>query len=99
MTAQKDSVERIMGDTTPEAINDSEEELGDISVKFKSHHFPLGQKIGHLAVISGEDQMQTIYRNPGYTYVVPTNQGAYNVTLQIMQAQCRDHRQSIYTTE
>ena len=70
-----------MGDITPEAINNLEEELGGILVECKLHHFPQGQKFGHLAVILGEDWMQIIYGDPGYTYVVPVNQGPYDTTI------------------
>ena len=72
---------RILDDITPEAIDDLEEELGAILVKCKSHDFPQGQKYGHLAVILGEDRMQTIYANPTCTYSVPIDQGPYNTTI------------------
>ena len=81
ITAQKDCVTRILDDITPEAIKDLEEELGGILVGCKSHHFPRGQKFGHLLVISGEDRMRTIYANTGYTYVVPINQCPYDTTI------------------
>ena len=81
ITAQRDSVTRILGDTTPVAIEDLEEDLGGILVKYKSHHFPQGQQIGHLGVLLGEEEMQTIYNNPEYTYVVPIYQGPYDTTI------------------
>ena len=65
ITAHKDGMKTIMGDIAPEAIDNLEGELGDILVKFKSHHFLQGQKIGYLGVISGEDWMRTIYGTHG----------------------------------
>ena len=81
ITAQKDCVTRILGNITPEAIDDFEEELGGILVRCKSHHFPQGQNFGHLPVILGEERMQTIYNNTMYTYDVPINQGPYDTTI------------------
>ena len=72
---------RILGDITPEAIDDLEEELGAILVKCKSHHFPQGQKYGHLAVILGQERMRTIYADVAYTYDVPIDQGPYDTTI------------------
>ena len=81
ITAQKECVTRILGDITLEAIDDLEEELGSILVKYKSHKFPQGQKFGLLGVILGEDRMQTIYGNLTYTYAVLVGQGPYNTTI------------------
>ena len=50
ITAQKDCLTRILGETTTETIDDLEEELGGISVELKLHHFPQGKKIEHLGV-------------------------------------------------
>ena len=80
ITTQKDCLARMLGDITPEAIDDLEEELGGILVKYKPHHFSQAQKSGHLGVILGEDQMQTIYGDPTYTYVVQVNQRPYDTT-------------------
>ena len=79
--AQKDCMKRILGDITPEAIDDLEEELGAILVKCKLHHFPQGQKYGHLAVILGQERMRTIYVDVAYTYAVPIDQGPYDTTI------------------
>ena len=81
ITAQKDCMTRILGDITPEAIDDLEEELGAILVKCKLNHFPQGQKYGHLAVILGQARMRNIYADVAYTYTVPIDQGPYDTTI------------------
>ena len=81
ITAQKDSMTRILGDITPEAIDDLEEELGAILVECKSHHFPQGQRYGHLAVILGQARMRNLYADKAYTYTVPVDQGPYDTTI------------------
>ena len=68
ITAQKDSVGGIIGNITLEAIDDSDEELGNVIIECKSHYFSQGQKFGHLGVILGQEQTITIYGDPLYTY-------------------------------
>ena len=49
--AQKDQITQIIGEITPESIDNLEEEVGGVAATVKSYHFDSGIDNGHLAVI------------------------------------------------
>ena len=61
----------------PEAVDKLEDELGRIFTIAKTHHYDQGQKYGHLASVIPESKYRLIISNPTWTYMVPTNPGAY----------------------
>ena len=78
ISAQKDQVTRIIGDITPEAIDNLEEELGGVATTVKSYHFKEGRVNGHLAAIIPQDEYRTIIDNEEWVYAVPEELDEYD---------------------
>jgi hypothetical protein len=77
LAVQKDTVTRIAGVITPEAIDNLEDEIGGMFTTLKSTHFNEGQHYGYLACVIPKEKYQLVISNNTWTYVAPQNPGAY----------------------
>ena len=78
IVAQKDEITKIVGEITPEAIDNLEEELGGVATTVKSYHFKGGRENGHLAAIVSEDDYREIIEDEEWEYVEPEDQEEYD---------------------
>ncbi len=73
-----DKLTCLNGMITPEAIDKLKDKLGGIFTMAKTHHYPQGQKYGHLATAIPKSKYRLIIGNATWTHTVPTNTGAYS---------------------
>jgi hypothetical protein len=92
LAGQKDTVTRIAGVITPEAINNLKDKIGGIFTIIKSTHFNEGQRYGYLGCIIPEAKYQLVIADNMWTYAAPQNPGAYAaaaLNAGISAAQCK----------
>jgi hypothetical protein len=60
----RDKLTRINSMITPEAVNKLKDELGEIFMVTKTHHYEQGQKYGHLTSAIPKQKYRLIIGNP-----------------------------------
>ena len=76
--AQKDQITQIIGEITPESIDNLEEEVGGVAATVKSYHFDSGIDNGHLAVIIPQADYRIIIEDDGWEYEPPEELEEYD---------------------
>jgi hypothetical protein len=95
LVAQKDSITRIEGVITPEAIDNLENELGRAFTILKSTQFADGERYGYLATVILQDKYRIVIGNPAWTYKVPVNPGSYTAAALVAGVSAAQRKQII----
>jgi len=78
VVANKDKRTRVIGDISPDQVDNLEEEIGWIITTFNSNYYTEGRKYGHLACILTQMAYQTVINETAWAYDTPQDQGAYD---------------------
>ena len=76
--AQKDQITQIIGEITPESIDNLEEEIGGVAATVKSYHFEGGIDNGHLAAIIPQADYRIIIEDEDWEYEPPEELDEYD---------------------
>jgi hypothetical protein len=74
----RDKLTHTNGVLTPEAVNKLKDELGEIFMVTKTHHYEQGQKYGHLTSAIPEQKYRLIIGNTTWAHTVPGDPGTYS---------------------
>jgi len=71
MVANKDNITRIIGDISPDQVDNLEEEIAWILTKFNSNHYTEDRMYGHLACILTQMAYQLVINGQHGYMILP----------------------------
>ena len=75
VVANKDKIPRVIGNISPDQVDNLEKEIGRILTKFKYNRYTEGRKYGHLACILTQMAHWTVINEAVWAYDTPQDQG------------------------